>query len=191
MRPKLDLTLALEAATGQSLEAFAKQHNVKIPTLGCHLRQGFCAWPRIVEKGLRKHPLYPTWRGMRARCYNKGSTGYARYGGRGIKVCGRWNDFEAFLKDMGDPPSDQHSLDRIDVNGDYTPENCRWASWSLQMHNRRPKGKYPGVRQTKSGSWRAAIRNNGYLEHLGTFPTEDQAGEAYAIRAAQIYKDEL
>ena len=79
---------------------------------------------------------YKSWLGMRARCNNPTDRVYRLYGGRGIKVCARWDDYSVFMEDMGPRPAG-HSIDRIDVNGDYCPENCRWADQKTQSQNTR------------------------------------------------------
>jgi hypothetical protein len=83
-------------------------------------------------------PEYVAWLSMKARCYIPTAGGYPYYGGRGIKVCDRWRDnFENFLADMGPRPDSKHGLGRLDPNGDYTPENCRWMTRSEQNAKRR------------------------------------------------------
>jgi hypothetical protein len=80
---------------------------------------------------------YVAWSGMKQRCFNPKAYGFIYYGARGISVCERWrNNFEAFLADMGLKPSPEHSLDRIDNDGDYEPGNCRWATPKEQQANR-------------------------------------------------------
>jgi hypothetical protein len=114
---------------------------------GSHLKSG-----GIKSCGcLRGHPThgegskgqetaeYSAWLGMRKRCQNSKCQDWPDYGGRGIKVCERWQIYTNFLADMGRRPSPKHSLDRIDNDGDYEPSNCRWATPKEQYENRRVK----------------------------------------------------
>jgi len=99
---------------------------------------------RSRKHGLTGSPTYLSWRAMKSRCYRPTDIGYPNYGGRGITVCDRWlngedgkSGFECFLEDMGLRPSDEHSLDRVDNEGNYRPGNCIWQTYVEQQRNRR------------------------------------------------------
>jgi hypothetical protein len=102
---------------------------------------------------------YCAWRNMRRRCMTRTVPRWLKcYVDRGITVCQRWDSFPNFLADMGRRPSSAHSLDRINNNGDYKPSNCRWATWDVQVKNRRrpqPRPKRPPY------LWLRSARPNG------------------------------
>lgn len=139
-----------------------------------------------VTHGLANTPVYACWQQMLQRCFNPKRKAYPDYGGRGITVCDRWNpkaggSFENFYEDMGECPEGL-TLDRIDVNGNYCKENCRWASWFVQVNNRRTgknntsgcTGVYEIKRKTGT-CWRVTIVRNGEYKNIGVFESFEEA----------------
>lgn len=112
--------------------------NGRVISCSCVLREKAAA--RFRRRGLAgqfKSKEYTIWKGMRQRCTNPKNKDYPDYGGRGIKICDRWNSFPDFIADMGYRQDETLSIDRIDCDGDYEPSNCRWATASQQRRNRR------------------------------------------------------
>jgi len=115
--------------------------------------------------GLRHTPEYNSWAGMKQRCTNPKHHKFPNYGGRGIRICERWlHSFESFLDDMGRRPTNMHSIERLDNDGNYEPSNCVWADKSKQARNRRkPKVHHNNPNslanlKPKSAEYMATIR---------------------------------
>ena len=139
--------------------------NGRAKSCGCHRAE--LGGKRMVEMntthGMCGTPEYRAWQSMRNRC---GDTSDMNYGGRGITVCDRWHDFDAFYADMGSRPEGM-TLDRIDVNGNYEPSNCRWADREVQANN---------------------TRTNVVIEHDGKTKTVAEWAKHYGIPAWKLYQ---
>ena len=150
---------------------------------------GFCFMSYNLKEGKGninyKHGMtntreFKSWISMKTRCYNPNSKGYQNYGGRGITICDRWKDsFINFYEDMGERPEGT-SLDRIDVNGNYEPSNCRWADSIIQNRNRNKlRSNTSGVTGVSFNNiekkWRARISTNEGRKELGFFKSKEDA----------------
>lgn len=132
----------------------AKIETVEPVTRRFNAKHGYCA------KG-NPHPVWTCWNSLFARCYNPKTKGYHLYGGRGIKVCHRWKVFKNFLQDMGPGWKRGLTLDRINNNRGYNPENCRWATHFQQMGNKRTNVRITALGKTMHlAAW---ARHSGLL----------------------------
>lgn len=142
---------------------------------GCYLKK------KITKHGGYQKSSYHTWRAMIRRCYNAKDKDYQRYGALGITVCAEWQEYLNFEAAMGEPVGTQ-TLDRIDTYGNYTFENCRWASPATQARNTKirktSKSGVTGVTQPYSGKWIAALHLGKKAFYSKVFCTVAEAATA-------------
>lgn len=141
-------------------------------------------------------PEYKTWLSMRNRCNNENNERYKDYGGRGIKICDRWDDFENFYYDMGKKPSPEHSIERIHNNKGYNPDNCVWADAKTQNRNTRTRitntSGVSGVHWRKDiNKWVARISVDYKRIHLGAFNNLEDAKKARNEAEIKYWKKHL
>jgi hypothetical protein len=141
-------------------------HLIQGRTKSCGCLNAEMSSQRKFKHGCTNTPEFIAWVHIKQRCYNKKDKRYDDYGGRGIKVCDRWlKSFDFFLEDMGLRPIDCSSIDRIDVNGNYEPDNCRWANQTTQANN---------------------TRSNRRIEFNGLSLTVSEWGRATGIKSSVI-----
>ena len=153
----------------------------QVKSCGCLLRESAGLMGAKNKKhGLRNTRQYYIWRGMKARCSNTKNPNYDGYGGRGIAYDPKWETFEGFWEDMSEGYSDDLELDRIDPNGNYCKENCRWVdSYMSAINKNTPVNNTSGITgvhfDTKTNKWMARISVKGVRKHLGNFDTLEEA----------------
>jgi hypothetical protein len=146
--------------------------------------------------GLTKSREYSIWCGIIQRCENIKNAHFQDYGGRGITVCARWREnFFDFFTDMGPRPTQRHSIERVNNNGNYCKENCEWVTSIIQSHNRRipetNKTGHAGIFAVKNGKFTASISANHKRIHLGTFKTLEEAVAARKEGEAKYWNNAL
>lgn len=141
----------------------------KMQSCGCHI---------YLKHGKSNTKTYSVWEAMKQRCYNTNHKQYEYYGGRGITICPQWLDFTVFLADMGEYPPDM-VIDRIDPNGNYNKENCRWTTRSESSYNTR--------KQKNNTSGRTGVRLD--IRDNRWYATIDFQGETIRLGSSLIFED--
>jgi hypothetical protein len=134
-------------------------------TKSCGCRKAAVLGESTTKHGRAGTKVHRIWRGMKTRCLNANTPRYKDYGGRGITMCARWMSFENFYADMGDCPPGK-SLDRIDNDGPYAPENCRWATPREQNTNRKNTIRIGGVPLVQMASDRGVSYHTLYDRYI-------------------------
>ena len=148
----------------------------------------------ITTHGMYNSRIYRTWADMKSRIDNKTHKCYSYYGGRGITYCEKWNTFEGFYEDMREGYMDDLTLDRADTEASYCKENCRWATYTVQQHNKRKQqncySEFKGVSyDCRRGTWISRIHHFGNVVWIGSFSNQESAALAYDNASELYYGD--